>query len=101
MQEVCQRGSGQKQAFLTYFIHQIQQLEIFYILFEFYVKKLLHYYFDYVTIDPTLVRPSEVPCLLGDPKKAKDCLGWEPQVSFDELIGMMVDWDLKRYVDSC
>ena len=57
-------------------------------------------YLDYVTIDPTLVRPSEVPCLLGNPKKAKDCLGWEPQVSFDELVEMMVDWDLKRDVDS-
>lgn len=54
-------------------------------------------YRDYVTVDPALLRPSEVSSLLGDPRKAKRCLGWEPGVSFDELVAMMVDADLKRY----
>jgi GDPmannose 4,6-dehydratase len=35
--------------------------------------------------------------LLGDPSKAKQVLGWEPQVSFERLVQMMVDADLKRY----
>ena len=54
-------------------------------------------YQDYVTVDPALLRPYEVHSLLGNPRKAKHCLGWEPEVSFDELVAMMVDADLKRY----
>jgi GDPmannose 4,6-dehydratase len=54
-------------------------------------------YQDYVVVDPTLLRPAETSSLLGDPAKAKRCLGWEPNVSFDELVAMMVDADLKRY----
>ena len=54
-------------------------------------------YQDYVMVDPALLRPSEVHSLLGDPRKAKHCLGWEPEVSFDELVAMMVDADLTRY----
>ena len=52
-------------------------------------------YNDYVSIDPRYYRPSEVDFLLGDPAKAKKQLGWEPRVSFKELIHMMVDSDME------
>lgn len=48
----------------------------------------------YVAFDPRYVRPAEVDLLLGDPTKAKQCLGWEPSVSFPELVGLMVEADL-------
>jgi GDPmannose 4,6-dehydratase len=50
---------------------------------------------DHVEIDKELLRPAEVHHLRGDYSKAKEELGWEPTVSFEELIGMMVDSDLK------
>ena len=56
-------------------------------------------YKDYVVTDPALVRPAEVDLLVGDASKARKTLGWEPKVSFEELIRMMVDADLKRYSD--
>ncbi|MCK4605154.1 MAG: GDP-mannose 4,6-dehydratase [Deltaproteobacteria bacterium] len=49
-----------------------------------------------VKIDPGYFRPTEVDFLLGDPTKARSKLGWEPTVSFDELIKMMVREDLKE-----
>ena len=49
---------------------------------------------DYVVIDPKFYRPAEVDLLVADPAKAKRDLGWEPQVSFRELVAMMVDADL-------
>jgi GDPmannose 4,6-dehydratase len=49
-----------------------------------------------VKIDPRYFRPTEVDFLLGDPSKAKDKLGWEPKVSFDTLVKMMVREDLKE-----
>jgi GDPmannose 4,6-dehydratase len=52
---------------------------------------------DYVVKDPRFVRPAEVDLLIGDPGKAKRELGWEPEVSFEELIRMMVDADLERH----
>jgi GDPmannose 4,6-dehydratase len=51
---------------------------------------------DHVVIDPALVRPAEVDLLVGDASKARKQLGWEPKVSFEELVRMMVDADLKR-----
>ena len=48
----------------------------------------------YVKIDPRYYRPTEVDLLIGDPSKAKRKLGWEPKVSFVELIGMMVKADV-------
>ncbi len=45
-------------------------------------------------VDPSLLRPAEVEHLVGDARKAKRVLGWEPQVGFEELIRMMVDADL-------
>jgi GDPmannose 4,6-dehydratase len=51
---------------------------------------------DHVRVDEALVRADEGTPLVGDPSKARRVLGWEPQVSFEELIGGMVDFDLAR-----
>jgi GDPmannose 4,6-dehydratase len=48
---------------------------------------------SHLELDPTLIRPAEVEHLIGDASKAKRILGWEPDVSFEELIRMMVDAD--------
>ncbi len=48
-----------------------------------------------VRIDPIYFRPAEVETLLGDPSKAKRNLGWEPQITFDELVSEMMAADLK------
>ena len=50
---------------------------------------------QYVKIDPRYYRPTEVDLLIGDASKAKHTLGWEPKVSFEELVTMMVDADLR------
>jgi len=49
---------------------------------------------NYVEIDPKLIRPAEVDVLCGDATKARQKLGWEPEVGFEELIKMMVEVDL-------
>ena len=51
---------------------------------------------DHVVIDPKFFRPAEVETLLGDPSKAKQDLGWSPEISLEEMICEMVDADLKR-----
>jgi GDPmannose 4,6-dehydratase len=51
---------------------------------------------DHVTLDQRFVRPAEVDLLIGDPGKAKETLGWEPKVGFEELVQMMVDSDVER-----
>ena len=48
-----------------------------------------------VKVDPKYFRPTEVQFLQADSSKAKKRLGWQPRVSFDELIKIMVDYDLK------
>lgn len=53
-------------------------------------------YEQHVIVDPCFVRPAEVDVLLGDCSKAKRVLGWEPKVSFRELVEMMVDSDMSR-----
>jgi GDPmannose 4,6-dehydratase len=53
-------------------------------------------YDKYIVVDEHLYRPAEVDHLLGDPTKARQELGWEPTVGFEELICMMVDADLER-----
>ncbi|MER6001958.1 GDP-mannose 4,6-dehydratase [Nonomuraea angiospora] len=53
----------------------------------------------YVVTDQTLHRPAEVDLLCADPKKARTQLGWEPSVSFDELVAMMVESDLRLLSD--
>jgi len=50
----------------------------------------------YVVQDPRFMRPAEVDLLVGDPAKAREELGWVPEVSFRELVHMMVDADLAR-----
>jgi len=50
----------------------------------------------FVTVDPALVRPAEVEHLLADPAKARRVLGWQPAVSFEQLVKKMVDADLER-----
>ena len=54
---------------------------------------------DYAVRDPKFMRPAEVDLLVGDSSKAKSILGWETEVSFEELISMMVDADLKKLRD--
>ena len=49
---------------------------------------------EYVVQDERFMRPAEVDLLVGDASKAGDVLGWEPSVSFVELVKMMVDADL-------
>ena len=49
---------------------------------------------DYVAFDPRYLRPAEVDLLIGDPTKAKQKLGWEPSVTFEELVKLMVNADL-------
>ncbi len=51
---------------------------------------------DHVQIDPAFVRPAEVDLLQADAAKAREQLGWEPAVSFDDLVVMMVDADIER-----
>jgi GDPmannose 4,6-dehydratase len=50
---------------------------------------------NYVEVDPKLIRPAEVEFLCGDATKAREKLGWEPKVGFEELIKMMVEADLE------
>lgn len=50
---------------------------------------------DYVTVDPKYFRPTEVDVLRGDPAKAKEILGWEPKITFEELITEMVDYEMR------
>ena len=50
---------------------------------------------DYVEFDSRYLRPAEVDLLVGDPSKAKQKLGWEPSVTFEELVKLMVDADLR------
>ncbi|MES9737520.1 GDP-mannose 4,6-dehydratase, partial [Peribacillus frigoritolerans] len=52
---------------------------------------------DFVIQDPAFMRPAEVDLLLGDSSKAKRILGWEPNVTFEHLIKMMVESDLEKY----
>jgi GDPmannose 4,6-dehydratase len=53
-------------------------------------------YRDHVVTDPSFVRPAEVDRLLGDPSRAREDLGWRPNVTFEELVAMMVDADMER-----
>ena len=50
----------------------------------------------HVEVDPALFRPAEVEHLIGNSKKARQVLGWEPKVSFSELVRIMVDAELER-----
>ncbi len=49
-----------------------------------------------VSVDPTYFRPTEVETLLGDPTKAKEKLGWEPEITFESLVQEMIQADLEE-----
>lgn len=69
---------------------------------EFLLESFSHAGLDwekYVAIDPRYFRPAEVDLLIGDPSKAKKQLGWEPKVTFKELVKIMVDADIKALDD--
>ncbi len=51
-------------------------------------------YRDYVVQDPRFMRPAEVDLLVGNPAKARRVLGWEPSLSFEDLVRTMVDADM-------
>lgn len=51
---------------------------------------------DWVEIDKSLFRPSEVPYLCGCAQKAKEVLGWEPKTTFKELVHRMIDYEIKN-----
>jgi GDPmannose 4,6-dehydratase len=53
--------------------------------------------YKYLVVDPNLVRPADVDRLVGDATKAKSVLGWNPTVTFEQLVAEMVDADLKFY----
>jgi GDPmannose 4,6-dehydratase len=53
-------------------------------------------YHDYVLQDEKFYRPAEVDLLISDPSKARVVLGWEPSVTFKDLVIMMVEADLER-----
>jgi GDPmannose 4,6-dehydratase len=50
---------------------------------------------EFVKVDPKYFRPAEVDLLLGDPSRAKAKLGWQPRVTFKELVRLMVEADLE------
>lgn len=54
----------------------------------------------YVETDPQFLRPAEVDQLIGDASKARKQLGWQPHVSFEELVNMMVESDLSLLADA-
>ncbi len=56
-------------------------------------------YRDYVVQDERFMRPAEVDLLVGDPAKAREKLGWQPETSFEDLVVMMVDADIKLLRD--
>ena len=54
---------------------------------------------EHVTFDQRFMRPAEVDHLIGNPSKARRVLGWEPEVGFDQLVGLMVDADIARHTE--
>ena len=54
-------------------------------------------YEEHVRVDPRFLRPAEVDVLHGDPSKARERLGWSPEVSLDDMVAEMVEADLARH----
>ncbi|MHB1911176.1 MAG: GDP-mannose 4,6-dehydratase, partial [Acidimicrobiales bacterium] len=52
-------------------------------------------YQEHVTFDERFMRPAEVDLLVGDPARARQVLGWKPEVDFPGLVKMMVEADLE------
>jgi len=55
---------------------------------------------DHIRIDPELARPAEIEEVVADASKARRVLGWEPKVSCEEVIEMMVEADLEQLAAS-
>ena len=53
---------------------------------------------DHLVIEPSFYRPAEVDVLLGNPAKAREKLGWRPEIALEQMIVEMVDADLDRLV---
>ncbi len=53
-------------------------------------------YEDYVRVDPAFFRPAEINTVVGDPSKAREKLGWEPSMTFDQLVEFLVEAELRR-----
>jgi GDPmannose 4,6-dehydratase len=51
---------------------------------------------QYVEVDPRYLRPTEVEVLVGDASKAKEKLGWEPKIKFQDLVKIMIDADFRK-----
>ena len=49
-----------------------------------------------IRVDPALARPGDPPVLVGDATRARTVLGWAPTVTFEELVGRMVDVDVQE-----
>ena len=54
---------------------------------------------DHITVSEDLLRPAEVHRLIGDPTAIRNDLGWEPSVTFEELVRIMVDADVELVAD--
>ena len=54
----------------------------------------------YVVIDPQFYRPAEVYVLLARPTKARQQLSWQPEVTFEQLVALMVDADVAAFTKS-
>ena len=52
---------------------------------------------EHVKFDQRFMRPAEVDHLIGNPGKARQVLGWAPEVGFEQLVAMMVDADIARH----
>jgi GDPmannose 4,6-dehydratase len=50
---------------------------------------------EFIEVDPRYFRPAEVDSLMGDPSKIRKKLGWEPEISFDEMVDRMVSHDME------
>jgi GDPmannose 4,6-dehydratase len=90
MWQMLQQAKPQDYVVATGVAHSVRQL------LEIAFGHLGMDYRDYVETDPAFLRPAEVYHLLGDASKARQELGWKPNVSFEGLVKMMVDEDLAR-----
>jgi GDPmannose 4,6-dehydratase len=90
MWQMLQQEKPQDYVVATGVAHSVRQL------LEIAFAHLSMDYRDYVETDPAFLRPAEVYHLLGDSWKAQQELGWQPKVSFEGLVKMMVDEDLAR-----
>lgn len=61
-----------------------------------FVRAGLHDWQHYVTHDESLERPAEVANLVGDATKAREVLGWAPSLKFEEMVGLLVDHELRE-----